>query len=195
MLQELPPELISRVFEYVGSDFFRRDVRRITISRWWYGFARPVLLGQVCLSTSSLGSVLRAFGTEETLVTAQNLTKSVDLYLEPPEPDDSVEAHLGELACKLQHFTQLHTLSIHPGTKAISLEPQTWRGLLSLGFLTSLTIDLASLEWTPAEQTSYHMCEAIRTLLPSLKQLRCRLPYLVRSPARRNHHLSLCISV
>lgn len=183
MLQNLPPELVARVFEYVGSDFFRHDVRRVAISRRWYEFARPVLLGQVCLSTSSLGPVLRVVENEETLAAIQNLTESFELYLDPPEEEGSAGAALEELGSRLQQLTQLHTLSIHPGTTAISLEPQIWRDFLSLGYLTSLSIDLANVDWTPAEQTSYHMCEAIGTLLPSLQQLRCRLPCIVRSPA------------
>lgn len=183
---KIPPELVAWVFEYIGSGFFRRDVRRVAISKRWYEFARPVLLGNVCLSINSLGPMLRAFENRETLVAAQNLTKSVDLYLEPPERDDSAEASLSELNSKLQHFKQLHILSIHPGTTAINLEPQIWRSFLSLGYLTSLTIDLANVDWTPAEQKSNHICEAIGTLLPSLKQLRCRLPYIVRSLAWRS---------
>lgn len=183
MLQKLPPELVARVFEYIGTDFFRHDVRRVAISKRWYEFARPVLLSQVCLSTSSLGPVQRAFDDEETLAAVQNFTKSFKLYLDPPEDEGSAGTALEELGSRLQQLTQLHTLNMHPGTTAISLEPQIWRDFLSLGYLTSLTIDLANVDWTPAEQTSYHMCEAIGTLLPSLKQLRCRLPYVVRSLA------------
>lgn len=190
MLQSLPPELVARVFEYLGSDFFRHDVRLVAISKRWYEFARPVLLSQVCLLASSLEPVLRAFEHEEIMAAAQNLTKSCDLYLEPPEEEGSAGATVEELGSRLQQLTQLHTLSIHPGITAISLEPQSWRDYLSLGYLTSLTIDLANVYWIPAEQTSYHICEAIRTLLPTLKQLRCRLPCIVRSLAQSNYYLS-----
>lgn len=186
LLEKLPAELVARVFEYIGSGFFRHDVRRVAISKRWYEFARPLLLGHVCVSVSSLRPVLGVFENEEILFAAQNLTKSVDLYLEPTQRDDSAEASLRELNSRLQHFKQLHILSIHPGTEAINLEPQIWRGFLSLGYLTSLTIDLANIDWAPAEQT-YHICEAIRTLLPSLKQLHCRLPCIVRSFARRKY--------
>lgn len=183
MLQKLPPELVARIFEYVGTDFLRYDVRCVAISKRWYEFARPVLLSQMCLSTSSLGPALRAFEDEETLAAVQNFTKSFELYLDSPEDEGSAGTALEGLSSRLQQLTQLHTLSMHPGTTAISLEPQIWGDFLSLGYLTSLTIDLANVDWTPAEQNSYHMCEAIGTLLPSLKQLRCRLPCIVGSLA------------
>lgn len=194
LLQRLPPELVARVFEYVGPDFFQHDVRRVAISRQWYDFARPVLLSHLYFSTSLLGRVLRALGKEEILAATQTFTKSFDIYLAPLEEEGSAGATLEELGSRLQRLTQLHMLSIQPGATPISLGPQTWRNFLSLGHLTSLTIDLANVDWTPTEQNSYHMCEAIGALLPSLKQLRCRLPYIVRSLARRYyyHSVSFC---
>lgn len=203
MLADLPTELVNRIFEFVGPEHFRTDSRRLLVCRWWYGLSLPLFLGQLCLTAKSLGPPLRALSNDDTLANAKRFTKSFGLYLEPRDSQDpGTRSTLGsrdrglqalqlapvleleELGSRLQELPCLNTLHLFPGQMEISLGLQSLQELLSLRYLTSLTIDLANVKWPPFHPSSYHLCDPIAALVPSLKILRCRLPCIVSSQGR-----------
>lgn len=53
-LLRLPPELLSCVLEYLGSEFFIQDVRRLSVSKLWYQFAWKILVRDLKLTARSL---------------------------------------------------------------------------------------------------------------------------------------------
>ncbi|KAK0712773.1 hypothetical protein B0T26DRAFT_715239 [Lasiosphaeria miniovina] len=61
-LMSLPPELLLQVFGPVGAKSFRQDLGRLTVSRHWYSYAWPVLVGDIRLTAASL----LQFTTDET---------------------------------------------------------------------------------------------------------------------------------
>ncbi|KAK2759012.1 hypothetical protein FQN54_003110 [Arachnomyces sp. PD_36] len=77
-IQRLPPELLLLTIEYLGASFFHEDVRRLTLFKLWYPFARSVLLEDLKVSFKTLGSVFSAPGAEETLESLKSTVREVE---------------------------------------------------------------------------------------------------------------------
>lgn len=76
---QLPVELLFRILNYLGAQFFRQDTRRLTVSKSWYGLAWKVLLRDLQFTARSL----RQFTHDHALLTqSQPYITTVKLYLE-----------------------------------------------------------------------------------------------------------------
>ncbi|KAI1818270.1 hypothetical protein GGS20DRAFT_349191 [Poronia punctata] len=53
-LLRLPPETLTHIFDYVGSSFFREDLGRLTVCKYWFEFALPACFKHVTVSEKSL---------------------------------------------------------------------------------------------------------------------------------------------
>lgn len=207
MLFSLPPELLLLIFEFVGSLNFRRDLRRLHVSRNWYLYARPVLLGNLIWSTRDSVSIFRAMRENSAaLATAQQLTKHIDLTLHAGIPCLEVRTRvdprnlkdLERLASIFKSFAALRTLIIRSGLCLCPMPSHVVPSFASLSQLTSLEMDLVHMELDLLQDPHYHLCESISRLIPSLKSLRCRLPHicekLIESPPGNLKELIISIN-
>jgi len=59
-LLQLPPEIVIRIFEFVGSSYFREDLSRLTVSQQWNKFAQPACYGDLNVTQRTLKRLLRS---------------------------------------------------------------------------------------------------------------------------------------
>ncbi|KAK5998447.1 hypothetical protein PT974_00826 [Cladobotryum mycophilum] len=78
-LHQLPPETLIRIFYFIGSAFFRRDVRRLHVSRWWYQLARPVFLEDLVFSAKTLEKFVQSSETEGMVPSMRDHVRSVSI--------------------------------------------------------------------------------------------------------------------
>lgn len=81
-LLDLPPELLLLTTQYLGASFFRDDLRRLTLCKLWYPFARTVLLADLKLSAKSLAQVLFAPGAARRLEYLKSTLRGVEFALD-----------------------------------------------------------------------------------------------------------------
>lgn len=81
-LLKLPPELLLLTTQYLGASFFRDDLRRLTLCKQWYPFARTVLLADLRLSAKSLAQVLFAPGAARRLELLKPSLRGVEFTLD-----------------------------------------------------------------------------------------------------------------
>lgn len=198
-LLRLPAEILLLIVRLLGSEFFRRDTRRLTVSKWWYELAQPVLLRDLQFSPRSLSRFLRA--DISSLVHRHTRTVNIPFEgiqgrreilsasLECREKvisawTTNVANDLTSLAAILQDCRNLHSLKLKPRSKwrAQTVFVQTFFSsaalipLLSVGHLTSLDLDTISTGIDGASsRPAAHLCEDISALLPTLRRLRCRM--------------------
>ncbi|KAL1849368.1 hypothetical protein Daus18300_013299 [Diaporthe australafricana] len=180
LLLSLPPELLIPIFSYVGIGNFRQDVRRLAVSKEWYAFTRPILLGNLRLHTTDLRPMLRAMRGAKKLAAAQQLAKHIDLTIDSPPPNPQLGDKtsqtiyaLEELSSKLKGFDVLRTLAIRSRlADDCAMSNQVFSGFVDHRHLTSLEIDLVDIRF---ERTPVHLCDYISQLIPNLKRLGCRL--------------------
>lgn len=78
-LLQLPAELLLHILNDLGPAFLRQDIRRLTVSKTWYGLAWKVLVRDLQFTAQSL----RQFTQQGTLLTqSQPYITTVKLYLE-----------------------------------------------------------------------------------------------------------------
>ncbi|GAB1318211.1 hypothetical protein MFIFM68171_08421 [Madurella fahalii] len=203
---ELPPELVSHILGFLGPDFFRRDISRLTVSKRWYALAWPIFVSHLELTTTSLKTLMRDDGTllKRGLphITAVGLsfrgfvpeTDGPDSHGAESELSATAAANiwtirlncdLVNLAASLQECPRLRCLKLRAepqGSEGNSLRPgylaaTPLADLLSLRHLTSLEIDIFGAHPRPRNPT-VHLCDSINSLLPSLRRLRCRMGHL-----------------
>jgi hypothetical protein len=93
LLVQLPPELLLAIFNFLGPEFFREDISRLTVSRWWYdGFAWPTLVGNLELTAKAT-----AFTGGEALESLQEFTRDETLILR-------AQPHITALSLSLINF-------------------------------------------------------------------------------------------
>ncbi|KAG8166226.1 hypothetical protein KVR01_004778 [Diaporthe batatas] len=185
MLFSLPPELLLSIFEFVGVLNFRRDVRRLAVSKKWYPYAISTLFSSLCGNRKYMLPIFGALNKSATLAAAQQLTKHIDLPLDVEKFDPHGPKHwktrydvdtLERLALVLEDFTALRTLIVRGGGGCYDQIPShIIPGIISLGQLTSLNLDILHVEF---KGTKHHLCQSISQQIPNLKSLRCRLPHI-----------------
>lgn len=197
LLFSLPPELLLPIFSFVGVEYFREDVRRLAVCKKWYAYAQPVLLGNLRLwPPKGLLPMLRATEGGPSLEAARHMTKHIDVNVGCwPSAFD-----LEPLASRLQDFAALRTLVIRSRVdggflQMSSLSSQGLSNLTVLQQLTSLEIDLEDVD---LQEGGAHLCKSISQRIPTLKRLRCRLPYicndLLGTPPGNLEELIICIA-
>ncbi|KAI1913464.1 hypothetical protein LOZ12_005254 [Ophidiomyces ophidiicola] len=80
-LLQLPPEILILVMNYVGSAYFRKDVRRLTVCKYWFVFAHASCFKHLRLSQAALLDLLFSQNAERGLLVVQTLVESLDLEL------------------------------------------------------------------------------------------------------------------
>lgn len=192
LLFSLPPELLLIIFSFVGFRNFRRDIRRLTVSKKWYAYARPMLLSNLRLHSDYLQPMLCAMRECVTLAAAQQMTKHIELTLQAGSSFYESRADylhpctvldLEELASALEDFAGLRTMVIRPMGALSKISSHTLPRFTVLRQLTSLVMDVPNMVF---QSRPPHLCAAISELIPNLKRLRCRLPRicndLLKSP-------------
>ncbi|OAQ61140.1 F-box-like domain-containing protein [Pochonia chlamydosporia 170] len=79
---QLPPEILLHILRSLGSAFFRQDLRRLLVSKWWYELARVVLLQDIHLSAGSLQRLALATNRESVIHSIQDQVITVNLGLD-----------------------------------------------------------------------------------------------------------------
>ncbi|KAK2743530.1 hypothetical protein FQN57_004827 [Myotisia sp. PD_48] len=105
-LLKLPPELLLKILQYVGANFFREDVRRLAVCRYWHGLALEILLTHVELNSIGLQCMFRPEATS---------TSATDSHLEP------FKHHLKTLVLEFLLVEQWRSIAILEGSKATTL--------------------------------------------------------------------------
>ncbi|KAG6135237.1 hypothetical protein E4U38_001972 [Claviceps purpurea] len=209
-LLRLPPEIVLSIFRLLGSAFFRQDVRRFLVSKWWYELAWPVFLQDVKFRAGSLERfilasksvdllhlirknvrtvklVLNGFEEWHFILSASNAAGSTDIDLHAVDIWTSkVNGHVAALVGILRHCTGLRLLKVEarPETHPLQLNLQRrdylaaspLASLVSISQLTCLEIDTAGTRlMDETDAPKVHLCGKIRTMLPTLRRLRCRM--------------------
>ncbi|KAK3376983.1 hypothetical protein B0T24DRAFT_701033 [Lasiosphaeria ovina] len=187
-LMNLPPELLLQVFGHVGAKSFRQDLGRLTVSRHWYSYAWPVLVGDIRLTATSL----LQFTADETLdlflqrqphiaTLELNLTRNQDWTLRMLR---KLGPAVERLATVLHWCAGLRTLTVRLrrrtlGVRGKALVVPPLADLLSFRHLTSLDFDAVGFATSHDQAHASpgpHACALLNgLLLTSLRRLRCRL--------------------
>lgn len=195
-LAQLPPEIVHYIFTFLGHRFFREELGRLTVSKWWYqNYAWPAFIRHVKLAASKESDSLFKFAESKALLRCIHLNlTALDLRIDfkhttspsagihaipVAERDEWIartETSLMDLVPALQECTRLRHLYIRVVVSdALPLEPAL-SALLSLRHLTSLNLDAAhSGRLGKRGDPDHHFCLVVRTLLPTLRCLKCRL--------------------
>ncbi|CAM1501084.1 Fc.00g102460.m01.CDS01 [Cosmosporella sp. VM-42] len=212
-LLRLSPELLLHILSYLGAEFFRQDVRRLTISKRWYVTAWPMILQDLRLSVSSFRPFV-IFSKQKGMRDAiQRHVAAVEIGLTGFDGWQSAEVDAGEtestprtsyfdmvnqwtsrmndsladVAVILQRCDKLRTLRLEarleyhdPSVNMLDrayvmVQPLAW--LVDGRHLTSLELDTAGTSLLQPEDTpsGIHLCNAVSSLLPTLRRLRCRM--------------------
>lgn len=174
LLLSLPPELLLDIFSFIGAENFRRDVRRLSVCKKWYAYARPILLGNLRLQSTDLLPMLLAMRKDATLAAVQQMTKQVHLTIITMYTSVS---KLEQLASRLKVFAALRTLVVRSRGHTHTMHSQIFSSLATHQ-LTSLEVDLKTVRFA---QDGVHLCDSISRLVPTLKSLRCRMPRMCNS--------------
>ena len=86
LLLQLPTEIQFHILSYLGPEFFRQDVRRLRVSRLWYGIAWRIMVQDLRLTT---GPLMKFTQERTVLARSQAFVTSVQLSLwefEAPRP-------------------------------------------------------------------------------------------------------------
>ncbi|EEU38824.1 uncharacterized protein NECHADRAFT_83113 [Fusarium vanettenii 77-13-4] len=198
-LLQLPTEILLIILRLKGSAFFRRNIRRLVVSKSWYELARLVLLQDLQLSAKSLPKFLKADMSSLVHQHTRTVKVAFDVVRDRwavssgsrhvwrivvTDWTTNVDNDLTSLASILQGCSNLRSLKLRPRPRPrpLGMISQTWLSsdalvsLLSVGHLTCLEFDTVS---TGLRSTTSHrrsdICEVIRALLPTLRRLRCRM--------------------
>lgn len=81
-LHRLPPEILSLICLSLDAQFFRQDVSRLHVAKWWYRLAQPVLHQDLDLSPDSLSRFVAACSHQTGLIDSiQKHARSVRLVV------------------------------------------------------------------------------------------------------------------
>ncbi|KAM4057361.1 hypothetical protein HRG_004176 [Hirsutella rhossiliensis] len=81
-LNRLPAEILLYIFRLLGSAFFRQDLHRLLISKWWYQLAWLVFLQDLDFSAESLQNFIIASKREGMIGSIENHVVTVSLGLD-----------------------------------------------------------------------------------------------------------------
>lgn len=117
-LHQLPPELLLDILGLLGSAFFRQDVRRLLVSKWWYQLAWPVFLQDLEFHAESLERFILAFERPGMLRSIHEYVKTASLVLDGFEDWDSALPATGPLEID---FKVVHTWTFELNTYVAAL--------------------------------------------------------------------------
>ncbi|KAG6108199.1 hypothetical protein E4U13_006569 [Claviceps humidiphila] len=205
----LPPEIVLSIFRLLGSAFFRRDVRRLLVSKWWYELAWPVfyqdlrfragslerfilasksvdLLHSIRKNVRTVKLVLNGFEGWHSIPSASNASGSIEINLQVVDSWTSkVNGNVAALTGILQHCTGLRRLKVEarPETHPLQLNLQRrdYLAALPLASLSSLS-QLTCLEIDTAGTHLMHDNDAPKVHLCS--KISTMLPTLRRFRCR-----------
>ncbi|OAL50497.1 hypothetical protein IQ07DRAFT_587152 [Pyrenochaeta sp. DS3sAY3a] len=80
-LLELPPETLIRIFDYVGSSYFRSDLSRLTVCKQWSRFALPACFQEFHVTQKTLRRLLSSRYVESSLPLVKDSLETLDLDL------------------------------------------------------------------------------------------------------------------
>jgi hypothetical protein len=201
---ELPTELLLLILDDLGSTFFRRNIRCLTVSRRWYRFAWQIFVRDLRLTASSVRELVN---NDRLFQRCRPYIVTVELFLNGiPEWRTSkipyielntvykltleLNMSLALLAGKLQQTPGLRYLKLKAGPEnpALGLPRRGYldvtplAGLLSIHHLTSLEFDTAgSYPRSQMGDPNTHLCSLLNSLIPSLQRLRCRMDNVCES--------------
>ncbi|POR36098.1 Uncharacterized protein TPAR_03716 [Tolypocladium paradoxum] len=204
-LHRLPPEILLHILRLLGSSFFRQDVRRLLVCRWWCRLARPVLLQDLDLTATSLEAMVNASGRRGMVDSIKNHVKTVSIGFDGFEDWPSAQTgsehaeidfrvvtmwtyhlnvSLDSLGRTLRQCTKLQSLRLEARPELhdpqLGLQERDYllgRGLVSLLSLSHLTcLEFDTAGTSLVDATTYlHLCHEIHSRLPTLRRLRCRM--------------------
>ncbi|KAI9888210.1 MAG: hypothetical protein M1814_001091 [Vezdaea aestivalis] len=102
-LLSLPPEILLRIFDYIGSSYFRSDVSRLTVCKEWSRFARDACFRDLHVIPETLRRLLSSPYLESSLPLVKDSMEILDLELKGFEDWDSISLS--------QHDTQVQTVA------------------------------------------------------------------------------------
>lgn len=209
-LLQLPPELLFYILCYLGPDFFRQDICRLTVSKRWYDSAWKIFARDLQFTARSL----KWFTHDEAVVIRSQpyiTTVKLDLegyeFLRPlstdrrgtkPDSADAVDEwttqlnlSLLQLATMLQRCPSMRCLELKARPERcpeLGLQRQGYlmakplADLLSVRHLNSLEFDSAgSISLSRACDSGAHLCRLVNALFPSLHRLHCRMDNICES--------------
>ncbi|OAR02950.1 hypothetical protein LLEC1_07652 [Akanthomyces lecanii] len=80
LLLQLSPEILRLIFEQIGSSFFQKDLRRLTICKQWYEFALPECLRRVVFYGDNLKRLINVGGLSQPSA-LRNSCEDLSLYI------------------------------------------------------------------------------------------------------------------
>lgn len=203
----IPPEILKKILDLVGLQYFPDDIGRLTISRAWYPVAYDVLSQHIQFKSPcpiDFAAVATSLDSRSPL---RGIT-SINIRFEPREerhesgstPSGSIQDWRDwnrvvnetlktitegvESNRKLQDLQVLMPLTPLPNFAPfvpIHLEqPQMLKLLTASEHLTCLRLDTSGIHcWKRTKRNSpQHPCKVINSMLPRLKKLWCRMRYM-----------------
>ncbi|KAF5001051.1 hypothetical protein FDECE_11066 [Fusarium decemcellulare] len=204
-LQDLPPEILLHIFGWLGSAFFRQDIRRLLVSKRWYQLARTVLLQDLSFSAVTLREFVAAFKAEDAIASLQNYPITARLCFDGFTEADvlrrvtsnpvserrdewfvELNNHLTQLAIILGRCSNLESLVIEARPeyriRQSGFQQRNFlmavplTNLTTISHLTCLEIDIpATGPVNQRDAPRIHFCHVIQSMLPTLRRLRCRM--------------------
>ncbi|KXJ86820.1 hypothetical protein Micbo1qcDRAFT_218570 [Microdochium bolleyi] len=203
LLVRLPPEILTQIFDHIGSPFFHQDLGRLTVCQRWADFALRTYFKHITLSHRTLRSLV-ASGLTGSPSPLRDWLETLDLGLQefhsqpPPSHPTSNEAprgtmantqmkilkdDLAQLAVVARQSQIMHTLRIRARIYCSAEPPrdclplQTMHDFLSAANLSVLVLDLPGLCPNSSEQQSsdQHLCPAIGAVLGTLRTIHLRM--------------------
>ncbi|KAG7284725.1 hypothetical protein NEMBOFW57_009334 [Staphylotrichum longicolle] len=200
-LHDLPPELVLRVMRHIGHEFFAQNIRRLTVSKWWFRYAWTIFVEQLLLNRTRLVHFARNPAALEAMLphlkaitiiarefcypsTSPSLHKVVydGLWGVTDEPySNSPFGHgLTEMA-KFNSFLDKVAIKLHqcPRLNSVTFKGPTKHGVYilytePLDSLLSLRHVTSLTVTNNAFLNGFHMCSHIHRRLPFLRRFRYR---------------------
>lgn len=85
LLLQLPPEILKSVFTEIDSSFFREDLGRLTVCKYWFDFALPAIFKSIKLSRETLRRLVNS-GTIEKQLLLNGSLETLELELKGYHP-------------------------------------------------------------------------------------------------------------
>jgi hypothetical protein len=171
MLLQLSTEILFQIFDHIGANFFREDLRRLTVSNYWYAFAWAITVRDMQVSTRSFRRFITASMKGDMLDSTQRIVRDFRLLLTgfegwetlleygwPASPSQinvamvnewvsQFNKSLSEVACIANKCNRMRSLSIHVHPNPAWPRRESYISitplykLLSMKHLTSLEFD------------------------------------------------------
>ena len=184
-LLRLPAEILIQILDDAGTPFFREDIRRLTVCKYWFQCASTVCFKELVLARKFLRRLFSSHNAERSLLLVRQNLERLHIELKGSEPQIEAKAlnkDLNRLAALVQSPSRLRAMHIYA-----SSEPPRWQYIalsplktfLSMRNLTVLDLDLGT---SPTSRDSRrdgdhpaHLCPNVGAMLDTLQRLRLRM--------------------